>query len=150
MKLTTLLLLALAAAIGQAPPTIEETADTGKCGARQTGAEKTAAAAAGGDRTVIESALVTIIEEVEIPAKVEGVLSAVEAREGQMVEAGGVVARIEDVEARLTHDRAKTEFEIARKQADNDLKVRLARKSTDVAKAELRRSLESVEKYKKA
>jgi multidrug resistance efflux pump len=144
MKLASLLILALAAAASQAPPT-----ENTKTGVRKTGAEKSAAAP-GADRTVIESALVTVIEEVEIPAKVEGVLAAVEAREGQMVEAGAVVARIDDVEARLTHDRARTEFEIARKQADNDLKVRLARKSTDVAKAELRRSLESVEKYKKA
>ncbi len=67
-----------------------------------------------------------------------------------MIEAGGIVARIEDAEARLTHERARTEFEIARKQADNDLKIRVARKSTEVARAELKRAMESVEKYKKS
>jgi len=67
-----------------------------------------------------------------------------------MLEVGAVVARIEDAEVRLTHERARTEFEIARKQAGNDLKVRLARKSTDVARTELKRALESVEKYKKS
>jgi macrolide-specific efflux system membrane fusion protein len=93
---------------------------------------------------------VTVIEQVEIPARIEGVLSAVDVREGQMVEAGTVVARIEDEEVRLTHERAKTEFEIARKQAANDLKIRVARKATDVARAEHRRAVESVEKYKKS
>src|SRR6266478_6791266 len=88
--------------------------------------DKSAAGKAGGDKTVVKPALVTIIEEVEIPAPVEGVLSSVEAREGQMVEARDVVARIEDAEVRLTHERARTEFEIARKQAGNELKVRLA------------------------
>jgi macrolide-specific efflux system membrane fusion protein len=113
-------------------------------------ADKSAAEKAGGDKMVVKSALVTIIEEAEIPAPVEGVLSAVETREGQMVDAHAVVARIEDAEVRLTHERARTEFEIARKQAGNDLKVRLARKSTDVARAELKRAIESVEKYKKS
>jgi macrolide-specific efflux system membrane fusion protein len=106
--------------------------------------------AAGADKTIVKSALVTIIEEAEIPAPVEGVLSAVDTREGQLVEARAVVARIEDAEVRLTHERARTEFEIARKQAGNDLKVRLARKSADVARTELKRAIESVEKYKKS
>src|SRR6476620_4563512 len=80
-------------------------------------------AKSSGEKTVVESALVTIIEQVEMPAKVEGVLAAVEVKEGQMIETGGIAARIEDTEVRLTHERATVEFEIARKQAKNDLKV---------------------------
>jgi macrolide-specific efflux system membrane fusion protein len=144
MKLASLMLVVLAALGQTAPP------ETARTGARKTGAEKTAPERTAGEATVIKSALVTVIEEAEIPAKVEGVLSAVEAREGKMIDAGGIVARIEDSEARLTHERAKTEFEIARKQAENDLKIRVARKSADVARAELKRALESVEKYKKS
>jgi macrolide-specific efflux system membrane fusion protein len=102
------------------------------------------------DETVVESVLVTVIEEAEIPAKVDGVLAAVVVREGQVIEGGAVVGRIEDDEVRLTHERARTEFEIARKQAKNDLKVRIARKSADVARAEYKRAVESVEKYKKS
>jgi macrolide-specific efflux system membrane fusion protein len=103
-----------------------------------------------GEPTVVDKALVTVIEEAEIPAKVDGALAAVEVREGQAVERGAVVARIEDDEVRLTHERARTEFEIASKQAKNDLKVRIARKSADVARAEHKRAVESVEKYKKS
>src|SRR5690349_21609934 len=95
---------------------------------------------------IVESVLVTVIEEAEIPAKVDGVLAAVAVREGQVIEDGAVVARIEDDDVRLTHERARTEFEIARKQAKNDLKVRIARKSADVARAEYKRAVESVEK----
>ena len=102
------------------------------------------------EQTVVDSALVTVIEEAEIPAKVDGVLAAVAVGEGQLIEGGAVVARIEDDEVRLTHERARTEFEIARKQAQNDLKVRIARKSADVARAEYKRAVESVEKYKKS
>jgi macrolide-specific efflux system membrane fusion protein len=117
------------------------------CGAQPAQIEKAKIAA---DETVVESALVTVIEQAEIPAKVDGVLAAVEVREGQVVERAALVARIEDDEARLTHERATTEFEIARKQAKNDLKVRIARKSADVARAEHKRAIESVEKYKKS
>src|SRR6185295_6744712 len=98
-----------------------------------------------GEKTVVEAALVTVIEEVEMPAKVEGVLAAVEVKEGQMIETGAVTARIEDTEVRLTHERATVEYEIARKQAKNDLKVQLARKSTEVARTELKRAVESHE-----
>lgn len=103
---------------------------------------------AGSDKLVLESALVTIIEEVEIPAKVEGVLAAVDAREGRMIEAGAVLARIEDAEARLAHQRAKIEFEIADKQAKNELKVRVARKAAEFAKTELKRAQDASEKIK--
>lgn len=102
------------------------------------------------DKTVVESALVTVIEEVEAPAKIEGVLATIEAREGQMIEAGGVLARIEDAEVRLAHDRARIEFEIARKQAKNDLKVRIARKAAELARSELKRALGANEKHKDA
>jgi macrolide-specific efflux system membrane fusion protein len=145
MKFASVMILVLAAAAGQATPPESATSGTRKSGTLKTAAEK-----GTGDRTVIESALVTVIEEAEIPAQVEGLLAAVEVREGKLIEPGGVVARIEDAEVRLTHERARTEFDIARKQAENDLRVRVARKSTDVARAELRRAEESVEKVKKS
>ena len=116
------------------------------CGAQADAVDKAKSSA----EQTVESVLVTVIEEAEIPAKVDGVLAAVAVREGQVIEGGAVVARIEDDEVRLTHERARTEFEIARKQAQNDLKVRIARKSADVARAEYKRAVESVEKYKKS
>jgi macrolide-specific efflux system membrane fusion protein len=102
------------------------------------------------ERLDVKSALVSVIEEAEIPAKVEGVLAVVGAREGQMVEAGANLARIEDAEVRLTYERARIEYEIARKQAQNDLKVKIAKKAAEVAHVELKRAVESVEKYKKS
>jgi len=99
-------------------------------------------------KLVLESALVTVIEAVEIPAKVEGVLAALEAREGRMVESGTVLARIEDTEARLAHQRASIEFEIAEKQARNELKPRVARKAADFAKIELKRAEDASVKIK--
>ena len=128
MKLKYLVVFVLA--VGAAPP------------------GKTAQDKKTSDKLVLESALVTVIEEVEIPAKVEGVLAAVEAREGRMVESGAVLARIEDAQARLAHELARIEFEIARKQAKNDLKVRVARKGAEFARTELKRAQDAFDKVK--
>lgn len=90
-----------------------------------------------------ESTLVTIIDERDIPARVEGVLSSVDVREGQIVTAQTLLGTIDDAEARLTHERASIEHDIAAKQAHNDLKGRIAKKAAIYAKNELRRSLDS-------
>ncbi len=150
MKITFAMLVVLAVASGQPAGKVPGESKAGRSNPAKPAAEKSADERNAAAETVVDSALVTVIEEVEVPAQVEGVLSAVDVREGQMVEAGGVAARIEDGEVRLTHERATVEFELARKQAKNDLKVRLARKSTEVARTELKRAVESVEKYKKS
>ncbi|MGQ0634183.1 MAG: efflux RND transporter periplasmic adaptor subunit [Planctomycetaceae bacterium] len=99
---------------------------------------------------IIDSALVTVIEEVEVPARVEGVLLSIGVREGQIVEAGAEVARIDDAEPRLTFERSSVELDMARKQAASELKLLLAQKSAELARVELKRARESVDKYKKS
>lgn len=98
----------------------------------------------------IPSALVKVIEQVDVPAKEAGVLAAVKVREGQMVEKGELLAQIVDTEACIARDRAKIELEIAKKKAKNDVNIRFAKKSAEVAKAELRRSMESYKIYPKS
>lgn len=98
----------------------------------------------------IPSALVTLIDQRDVPAEEAGVLAAVDVREGQMVEQGDPLARIVDTEARIAADLARIELEIAAKDVENDVDIRFARKSVDVAKAELQRSLDSVQKYPKS
>jgi len=98
----------------------------------------------------IASALVTLIEQADVPAREAGVLAAVNVCEGQMVEEGEVLAQIVDTEARIASDRAKIELDIAAKNAENDVNTRFAAKSVEVARAELRRSEESIRKYPKS
>jgi macrolide-specific efflux system membrane fusion protein len=107
---------------------------------------------AGQSATEIEvpSALVKLIEEVGVPAREAGVLAVVDVREGRMVEQGDLLARIEDTEARIVEHRASADLEIARENAENDVNIRFAKKSVEVAKAELRRSEESLQKYPKS
>ena len=68
-------------------------------------------------------------------------------REGQLVRQGDLLAQIDDTEAKIAEEQAKIDIEIARASASNDVNLRFAKKSVEVAKAELRRSDESNEKY---
>ena len=98
----------------------------------------------------VEGALVTVLEESEVPARDSGVLTAVPAREGEIVVAGALLAQIEDVDARLVLARAAAEAKIAESTAKNDVDVRFARKAAEVAQAELRRSKESIERFERS
>jgi RND family efflux transporter MFP subunit len=98
----------------------------------------------------IEDAVLTLIEQVELPAKEPGSLAEVSIREGDVVETGRQLAAIEDDEARVATVKGERELEVARAKAENDVAVRFARKAHEVATAEYRRAQESVEKFHKS
>lgn len=98
----------------------------------------------------IESALLTLIEHADISARDAGPLIHREIGEGISVDSGTVLGKIDDQEAQVILDRARTELKIAQLLVANDIKVRFARKTLDVANAELKRSQESVEKFPKS
>lgn len=98
----------------------------------------------------IDSAQLTLIEQADISASESGLLSNVQVREGQMVESGEVLARVDDREARILRERAMTELKLARSAAENDVTVRFAKLAAAVAKAELLRAQESNEKFPKS
>ena len=98
----------------------------------------------------VANVLVTLIEQVTVPAQEKGVLSSVDVHDGELVQAGDLLAQIDDADSRLARDRAKIEHDIATRQSKNDVKVRFAKKAWELAKAEHRRAIESIEKYKKS
>jgi RND family efflux transporter MFP subunit len=98
----------------------------------------------------IEGAQLTLIEHAEISAREAGVLNQILVREGEAIEAEQPLARIDDEDVILLKQRAETEFLMARALVENDLRIRFAKKSVEVAHAELKRSLESVEKFPKS
>jgi len=117
-----------------------------------TGADNLAGADArrAGEEIEVPSVLIKLIEQVDVPAREAGVLASVNVREGQPVEQGDLLAQIVDTEAQIAEKRAAIELEIARKNAKNDVNIRFAKKSTEVAKAELRRAEESIDQYSKS
>jgi multidrug efflux pump subunit AcrA (membrane-fusion protein) len=68
-----------------------------------------------------------LIDEVEVPAQVSGVLIAIPAKEGQLVAENDLVARIDESDAVLAADRAKLDLAIAEKKAASSLKVEVAK-----------------------
>jgi RND family efflux transporter MFP subunit len=98
----------------------------------------------------VPSMLIKLIEQVDVPAQETGVLASVEATEGQLVEEGVLLAQIDDTEAKIAVEKTRLEIAIAQRHAANDVSVRFAKKSAEVAKAELRRSMESLQRYAKS
>ncbi|HEX5105720.1 MAG TPA: HlyD family efflux transporter periplasmic adaptor subunit [Pirellulaceae bacterium] len=88
----------------------------------------------------VESVVVNLVADVEVPAKEAGALVEIPAAEGHRVEAGAVLARIDDRDAALEVTRAEIALEHARQQAANDVKLRLARQSLKLAELELKRA----------
>jgi len=91
----------------------------------------------------IPSALVKLLEQVEVPAREAGSLERLSVREGVMVAAGDSLGKIDDRTPAFDRSKAEIELAGAKKLAASDVKVRFAKKSAEVAAAELRRALES-------
>ncbi len=99
---------------------------------------------------VVDSALVTLIDEVHVPAQAEGSLMSLAAREGDAVRKGQELGRLDDLDARATARQLELEADVARREAENDLKVQFAHKNAEVSQAELRRAEESVKQFSRA
>lgn len=71
--------------------------------------------------------LVSLIEDVEVPASEAGQLVSFEAREGLEVEAGSLLARVDDEQPQHLRRIAQAEQKAAREQANNDVKIRYSK-----------------------
>src|SRR6476659_7900490 len=98
----------------------------------------------------VESVVLRLLEEAEVPAQEAGVVTGVAVREGQRVKQGELLAQIDDQIPRLVADSTKAKYDIARAKATNDIRIRYAQKAIEVAEAELRRSTESIERFAKS
>lgn len=105
---------------------------------------------AGAMPVQLESVVLRLIEEAEVPAQEAGVITELAVRDGQRVKKGELLAQIDDQVARLAADAAQAQYDIARAKAANDVRMRFSKKALEVAQAELRRSTESVERFAKS
>lgn len=105
-----------------------------------------AAEETGGDRNVPAPlsmrGLVSLIDDVDVPAERAGVLTKLTVKEGAEVDQGAVVAEIDAVQAALQHAVAQTDLETARARAANELEVQYAAAEHRVRNAEHEISLE--------
>ncbi len=105
---------------------------------------------AAGHAIEVESVVLRLFDEAEVPAQEAGLVTGVAVREGQRVKQGELLAQLDDQVPQLAADAAKAKYDITREKATNDVKIRYAQKALEVSEAELRRSTESIEKFAKS
>jgi macrolide-specific efflux system membrane fusion protein len=94
------------------------------------------------DFVMLPDCLVSVIEDIDISAQEDGLLTYVEAREGMHVKKGLQLAQVDDREARARHSAAESAHRRAKTEAENDVNIRLADASAEAAKADLDQGLE--------
>src|ERR1041384_4070467 len=85
--------------------------------------------------------LVSLVEDVQVPAREAGPLVSVNVVEGQHVTPGQLLAQIDDQQPKLDKQAAELERDAALAKAMDDIEVRYAEAAFAVAGAELERAL---------
>ncbi len=98
----------------------------------------------------IESVVLRPLRAAEIPAQQTGLLLQVSVDEGEVVKKKQILATLDPHAAHLAVKQAIAERDQARKVAENRISVEYTDKAIEVAEAELRRSMESIEKFPKS
>jgi macrolide-specific efflux system membrane fusion protein len=126
---------------------------------------RSAQPSAGESSIQVSRCIISLVDDVEVPAQVEGVLTgriplldeggeyrlengtpqyqAFRAQEGMEVKAGQPLALIDDREAWKTYQAAMARLEGARLEAGNDISVRAAQKAWEVSCVEVRQAEEA-------
>lgn len=94
------------------------------------------------DSISVEEGVLKIIESVNIPSERSGILRSISVKEGDLIDAGEIVAQIDDRQTQLLLEQARVELGIAEHEAQDDISVRFSKKALAVAEAELRRTLQ--------
>ena len=95
----------------------------------------------------LERAQLTPIVEVDVPAPEEGRIIDVTVAQGDGVDAGGILIKMDDAEQKIAFDKAQIEYNIAKDLSESDTSVRLASKTLAVAVAELERNEDSNRRF---
>jgi macrolide-specific efflux system membrane fusion protein len=89
----------------------------------------------------IKTCLVSLIDDIQVPAREAGALTSVEVVEGQFVTTGQLLAQIDDRQSKLDKLAAELERSAALAKAQDDIEVRYAEAALAVAAADLQRAL---------
>ncbi|MCE9603448.1 MAG: HlyD family efflux transporter periplasmic adaptor subunit [Planctomycetia bacterium] len=105
-------------------------------------------AALGGTAAVpvLRHCVVKLIDQVTVSVQEPGIVTALEVREGMMVEAEAQVGRVSDSQSRMAKLVAEAEHKIAQDRAGNDIEIRYAESAAKVAEFEYRAGLQANQK----
>jgi RND family efflux transporter MFP subunit len=95
--------------------------------------------ACGAEPLVVESALLRLTQQVDVPARAQGVISTIHVAEGDSIEQGTLLAQMDDTEARLLEGRAAIELQLNKEKVVNDVAIRSAQRALVFNKAEFER-----------
>ena len=98
------------------------------------------------DQPFIEHALVSLIEDVDVPAQESGLLLDISVREGDQVQEHDPLAHVDDGRALTQKMAADIQLSAARAKAADDIDVRYAEAAYKVAVAELAEKKEANER----
>jgi multidrug efflux pump subunit AcrA (membrane-fusion protein) len=95
------------------------------------------------DPTVLElpACLVSLIDEISLPAEEAGVLQDIVAKEGLQFKTGEVLGKVDETQTLLRQKAAKFKLDVANEKATNDAEVKVARAIVELAKAEYEESI---------
>lgn len=102
---------------------------------------------AGAAETTIDSVVLRPMVEAEVPARQTGVLATIAVEEGVVVAEGELLASLDDRAAKLAVAKAELERAQVQAKAASELRIEYADKALEVARAEMKRSSESNEKF---
>jgi macrolide-specific efflux system membrane fusion protein len=98
--------------------------------------------AATGRSIAVEGALVTLIDDVKVPAADLGTLMSIDVKEGESIEKGQLLAKIDDRETLAKQKIAQAELDAANEQAKSEAELRVAEAAVEVSDAELQSNLD--------
>jgi macrolide-specific efflux system membrane fusion protein len=101
-----------------------------------------AQAPAAGRKIQIDGGLVTLINDVMVPAQEAGRLMKVNVKGGEAVDENFVIAEIDNRDTLAKEKIAKGELDVANAQAASEAELRLAKEGVNVSKAEYDTTLE--------
>jgi multidrug efflux pump subunit AcrA (membrane-fusion protein) len=106
-------------------------------------APQTDRAAPGSGEPVLEGCLVSLIDEVKVPAKEPGVIMKLLVRQGAVVSKGDILAEIDDDQPQMEKRRAQAEHDQTLAKAESDVDVRYSQKAKGVAEMTYRKAEDS-------
>jgi macrolide-specific efflux system membrane fusion protein len=109
-----------------------------------------ATSARAAESLAVESVVLHLLNEADVPAQEAGLVTNLLVREGARVKPGDALAQINDEVARLAAAATELQYDVAAAKATNDVRLRFAQKALEVSEAELRRSTESIERFPKS
>ena len=102
------------------------------------------------DTVSIKSAQLQLIVNVEVAARDAGVIDSINITEGQEVDSGAVMLKLDREATMANANSARSELEIAKAESENDIDLRYAKVSTDVNKKVYQRSVNASRQFAKS